>query len=110
MSVDQRDVSTVLVALANPTRRDLLDALADEGRASATSLAGSLPVSRQAVTKHLQVLEDARLVRCGRAGREVLYQVRPEPLTASARWLADLAATWERRLAAIKREAEHPDD
>jgi hypothetical protein len=63
-------------------------------------------VSRQAVIKHLHVLEDVGLVIGGRAGREVLYQVRPEPLDISARWLADRAAAWDRRLAAIKRVAE----
>jgi DNA-binding transcriptional ArsR family regulator len=102
-------VAGVLAALADPTRRQLLDALADAGRASATALAGRLPVSRQAVVKHLQVLETAGLVEAARAGREVLYSVRPEPLDASARWLADLSAAWDRRLAAIKRAAEAPD-
>jgi DNA-binding transcriptional ArsR family regulator len=66
-------------------------------------------VSRQAVVKHLQVLEAAGLVQAARAGREVLYSVRPEPLDASARWLAELSAAWDRRLAAIKRAAEAPD-
>jgi DNA-binding transcriptional ArsR family regulator len=107
--LDLGTVGTVLVALADPTRRLLLDALVEEGQASATTLAGHLPVSRQAVVKHLQVLEDAGLVIGGRAGRQVLYRVRPDPLDASARWLADLAATWDRRLDAIKRAAEAPD-
>ncbi|SDK59481.1 ArsR/SmtB family transcription factor [Nonomuraea jiangxiensis] len=102
-------VGTVLGALADPTRRLLLDALAEKGQASATTLAGRLPVSRQAVVKHLQVLEEAGLVRGVRAGREVLYTVRPAPLDASARWLADLATAWDRRLTALKRAAEAPD-
>lgn len=100
------DVGAVLVALADPTRRRLLDALADEGSASATNLAGRLPVTRQAVAKHLRVLSEAGIVAGGRAGREVLYRVRPEPLDASARWLSDLAAAWDRRLEALKRAAE----
>ncbi len=107
-SADRRDIATVLVALADPTRRQLLDALVQEGQASATTLAGLLPVSRQAVVKHLRVLEIAGLVSAGRAGREVLYRVRPGPLDVSARWLADLAAAWDRRLDAIKRAAEYP--
>ncbi|GAB2884611.1 ArsR/SmtB family transcription factor [Streptomyces mayteni] len=106
MSHDQRDIGPVLVALADPTRRRLLDALAEAGQASATTLAGRLPVSRQAVVKHLQVLLDAGLVSGGRAGREVLYRVRPAPLDASARWLDELSASWDRRLAALKRAAE----
>jgi DNA-binding transcriptional ArsR family regulator len=102
------DIGTVLIAISDPTRRRLLDALAEEGTASATRLADRLPVSRQAVVKHLRVLEGAGLVSGARAGREVRYEVRPEPLDASARWLADLAATWDRRLAALKRAAETP--
>lgn len=100
------EIGEVLVALADPTRRMLLDVLADEGRASATTLAGRLPVSRQAVVKHLQTLERAGLVTGGRSGREVLYLVRPERLDVSARWLARLASNWERRLESVKRAAE----
>ena len=106
MTGDRQDIGTVLAALADPTRRQLLEALADAGDASATTLAGRLPVSRQAVVKHLSVLEDAGLVTAGRAGREVLYRVRPDPLAASARWLTDLAGAWDRRLAMLKRAAE----
>lgn len=102
------DIGPVLAALADPTRRQLLDTLAEAGQASASTLAAYLPVSRQAVMKHLHVLEDVGLVTRGRAGREVLYQVRPEPIGVSARWLADRAAAWDRRLAAIKRAAEAP--
>lgn len=105
----QRDnIGPVLFALADPTRRQLLDTLAEAGQASASTLAVYLPVSRQAVIKHLHVLEDVSLVTRGRAGREVLYQVRPEPLGVSARWLAERAAAWDRRLATIKRAAETP--
>ncbi|TDC67627.1 ArsR/SmtB family transcription factor [Streptomyces hainanensis] len=102
----ERAIGSVLVALADPTRRRLLDALAEAGQASATTLAGRLPVSRQAVVKHLQVLLDAGLVSGGRAGREVLYRVRPAPLDASARWLDALSASWHRRLAAPNQAPE----
>ena len=102
------EVGDVLAALADPTRRALLDVLADAGQASATVLAARLPVSRQAVVKHLQVLEAAGLVTGARAGREVRYAVRPEPLDAAARRLAALAAGWDRRLLAVKRAAEAP--
>ena len=110
MSASQRDVGPVLVALADPTRRRLLEVLAEAGQASASTLAKRLPVSRQAVMKHLHVLEGAGLVNGGRAGREVLYRVRPEPLDASACWLSGLAAAWDRRLAVLKRAAETPAD
>ncbi|MFE6055245.1 ArsR/SmtB family transcription factor [Kitasatospora sp. NPDC056446] len=99
-------VDTVLAALADPTRRRLLDLLAAQGEATATTLARHLPVSRQAVVKHLAVLDTAGLVTCGRTGREVRYAVRPAALDATARWMASLAADWDRRLARIKHIAE----
>ncbi|MFD7877940.1 ArsR/SmtB family transcription factor [Streptomyces sp. NPDC059766] len=99
-------VDGVLAALADPTRRRLLELLAARGQATATSLAEHLPVSRQAVVKHLAVLDTAGLVRGGRVGREVRYAVRPDALDTTARWMASLAADWDRRLAAIKDAAE----
>lgn len=104
-------LDAVLVALAEPTRRQLLDLLADRGEASASTLAGALPVTRQAIVKHLAVLDDAGLVSGRRVGREVLYRTRPERLAEAARDLSELATAWESRLATIKRLAEeggHP--
>ncbi|MFD3502310.1 ArsR/SmtB family transcription factor [Streptomyces sp. NPDC058676] len=110
MTPGQRDadeaVDSVLAALADPTRRQLLDLLAARGEATATTLAEPLPVSRQAVVKHLAVLDAAGLVSGSRVGREVRYAVRPAALDATARWMASLAADWDRRLANIKRVAE----
>lgn len=103
------EADDVFVALADPTRRRLLDALAARGEASATILAADLPVSRQALVKHLAVLDRAGLVSGSRRGREVRYTVRPERLDATARWLRGLAAEWDARLAAIKRLAEAGD-
>jgi len=99
-------VDGVLVALADPTRRQMLDLLAAQGVATATTLAARLPVSRQAVVKHLAVLDAAGLVSGSRVGREVRYAVRPAALDATARWMARLASDWDRRLANIKRVAE----
>ncbi|MER8184801.1 metalloregulator ArsR/SmtB family transcription factor [Kitasatospora sp. NPDC094015] len=99
-------VDGVLAALADPTRRRLLDLLAEQGGSTATALAEHLPVTRQAVVKHLAVLDAAGLVTGGRVGREMRYAVRPAALDATARWMAGLAADWDRRLAAIKRIAE----
>ncbi|WP_371478648.1 ArsR/SmtB family transcription factor [Kitasatospora sp. NBC_00315] len=99
-------VEGVLAALADPTRRLLLDLLAARGELTATALAEQLPVSRQAVVKHLAILDAAGLVRGGRVGREVRYEVRPAALDATARWMAALAGDWDRRLAGIKRVAE----
>jgi len=99
-------VDSVLTALAEPMRRQLLDLLAAQGEATATTLAERLPVSRQAVVKHLAVLDAAGLVAGNRVGREVRYAVRPAALDGTARWMAALAADWDRRLATIKRVAE----
>jgi len=99
-------VGAVLAALADPTRRQLLDVLAARGAASATTIAAALPISRQAVVQHLAVLRDAGLVSGDRVGREVRYVVRPQPLDAAARWMLDRAAEWDRRLETIKRLAE----
>ena len=97
----------VFAALADPTRWRVLTLLAEQGEATATSLAGGLPVSRVAVVKHLAVLDRAGLVEGRREGREVRYTVRTEPLSETARWMAGLALQWDTRLAAIKRIAEH---
>jgi DNA-binding transcriptional ArsR family regulator len=100
------EVDEVWAAVADPTRRRLLDVLLAHGEATATTLAGELPVTRQAVAKHLAVLDRAGLVEGRRRGREVLYAVRPERLDAATRWMARVAEQWDERLAAIKRIAE----
>ena len=93
-------------AMADPTRRRVLDALLEQGEASTTTLARGLPVTRQAVAKHLAVLDRVGLVAGRRRGREVRYVVRPERLDDAAEALARVAAQWDRRLARIKRLAE----
>ena len=105
-AIPAEPVDDVLAALADPTRRRLLDLISASGTASATELAGGLPVTRQAVVKHLVVLDAAGLVTGRRLGREVRYEVRPAALEATARWMASLAADWDRRLARIKAVAE----
>jgi DNA-binding transcriptional ArsR family regulator len=99
-------------AIADPSRRRVLDLLVSKGDVSASWLAGQVPFSRQAVSKHLVVLEDARLVRRRKKGREVLYQVQADRLDQAAKAMADVAAQWDRRLAAIKRlsEAAHAEE
>jgi DNA-binding transcriptional ArsR family regulator len=80
--------------------------LAQQGDGTATTLAAQLPVSRPAVIKHLIVLDRAGLVTRQRSGREVRYRVEPARLDATARRIADLAAAWDTRLAALKALAE----
>lgn len=99
-------VDAVFVALADPTRRQLLELLGDRAAASATALAGRLPVTRQAVVKHLAILEGSELVTRRRDGREVVFTVQPERLVAAASWMTSLAASWEERLQLLKRVAE----
>lgn len=103
---DDDPASRVFAALADPTRRQVLGLLGAEGERTATALAERLPISRQAIVKHLAVLDEAGLVTARRVGREVRHSVRPEALEATARWMAALASDWDRRLATIKRLAE----
>ena len=93
-------------AVAEPTRRRLLDVLLARGEATATTLANELPVTRQAVAKHLAVLDRAGLVERQQRGREVHYAVRPERLDAAAEAMARVATEWDQRLAEIERLAE----
>ena len=100
------EVDEIFAALAEPVRRRMLEVITSHGEATATTVAAEMPITRQAVTKHLAVLEGAGLVASHRQGREVLYEVRPEPLTGAARWMQQLASEWDARLQAIKRLAE----
>jgi DNA-binding transcriptional ArsR family regulator len=106
MSPATAEVDELLSAVADPTRRRVLDLLLHRGEATATTLAGQLPVSRQAVTKHLAVLNRAGLVEGRRHGREVQHAIRPQRLAVATRSLAQVAAEWDTRLLAIKRIAE----
>lgn len=104
-------IEGVLSALADPTRRQLLDRLGNHGEATATALAAEMSITRQAVVQHLAVLQVAGLVRGQRIGRERRFVVCPQRLTEMARWMDSIAALWDSRLAAIKRIAEkaHPE-
>lgn len=103
-------VEVVLGALADTTRRQILDRLARIGEATATTLAAEMSVTRQAIVQHLAILEAACLVKGQRIGRERRFVVCPQRLTETARWMDSLAAQWDSRLVAIKRIAEraHP--
>jgi DNA-binding transcriptional ArsR family regulator len=106
MSSVAAEVDELWSAVADPTRRRVLDGLLDHGEATATMLAGELPVTRQAVAKHLAVLNRAGLVEGKRRGREMRYAIRPKRLDAATRSMAQVAAEWDARLSAIKRIAE----
>jgi len=93
----------VFEALADPNRRFLLEELGRREGATATELAAQLPVTRQAVTKHLAVLADAGLVERERVGRETRYRPTPEPLEAAIAWMARVGGEWDVRLARLRR-------
>lgn len=93
-------------AIGDPSRRRVLELVVSNEEASASWLAGRVPFSRQAVSKHLVVLERAGLISRRRRGREVIYQVEADRLDQVTRAMAELAAQWDQRLATIKRLAE----
>lgn len=92
----------VFDALGDPTRRAVLQAVARSGPVTATELARSFPVTRQAVVKHLTTLAAAELVVTERVGREVRYQLAPGPLRGATSWLADVGAEWDARLSRLR--------
>jgi DNA-binding transcriptional ArsR family regulator len=98
--VDAR-VDRIFAALADPSRRSMLERLAERGSASQSELADELPVTRQAVAKHLTTLSNAGLVRAERRGRETRYELDSAPLDAAAEWLERVGAEWDERLAAL---------
>jgi DNA-binding transcriptional ArsR family regulator len=106
MSTALAEDDALWAAVADPTRRRVLDALLEHGDANPTMLAEGLPVTRQAVAKHLVVLSRVGLVAGRRRGREVRYTLRPERLDDAAGAMAHVAAQWDGRLARIKRLAE----
>ena len=99
-------VGAVFGALADPTRRHLVETLAAHPGTSATALAAGLPISRQAVAKHLKLLGEAGLVNCHRSGREALFELEPSPLAEAAEWIGAVGAEWDGRLARLRRLLE----
>lgn len=105
--MSEPDAATaVFAALADANRRRVLELVSADPGATASTLAGRLPISRQAVAKHLEVLVDAGLVAAVRSGREVRHHVRVDPLRDTAAWLLARADAWDDRLQALKSAAE----
>ena len=96
----------VFTAVGDPTRRSILDRLRRDGPLSVTELAERVPMTRQAVTKHLDVLEAAGLIERRVVGRERMHSLNPAPLTALGDWLAPYEAEWDARLERLR---EHVD-
>lgn len=99
-ATSQTDLDHTLIALADPTRRAILQRLS-RGEARVTELAQPFAMSLNAVSKHIRMLERARLVRRRRAGREHLLSLNPQPLDAAAEWIAAQRALWTARLDAL---------
>lgn len=91
----------VFAALADPTRRHVVATLAAQESATPTQLAAELPMTRQAIAKHLVTLDAAGLVSHRRVGRETHYALTPQGLTDAASWMAEVGAQWDARLARL---------
>jgi len=98
---DER-VGMVFAALGDPTRRQVVESLASEGEMTATELAEQIPVTRQAIAKHLATLSEAGLVSAEAHGREVRYRLTPAPMRQAVAWLAETGAEWDERLARLR--------
>jgi DNA-binding transcriptional ArsR family regulator len=96
----------VFEALADPTRRAVIRALSETGPSTLSELSAGLPVTRQAVSKHLVVLQEAGLVRAEGAIRGRRYAFTPDPLADAMGWIADVGGDWDARLARLKGLAE----
>jgi len=105
MVEDVSSLDRVYRALADPTRRRLLEALRD-GDARITDLAAPLPMSFAAVARHVAALEDAGLVGRDVRGREHWLSVRPAPLREAETWIAEQTEFWERRADALAAHLE----
>ena len=92
------DVGAVFSALADPTRREVVRSLAAQPGLTASHLAGELPITRQAVAKHLNALSGAGLVQARREGRETRYTLTPAPLAEAIEWMSEVGAAWDSRL------------
>ncbi len=102
-------VGATFAALADPTRRFVIETLLREGSASVPSVTAALAMSRQAVAKHMTALHEAGLIeRVPGAGRTVRYRLHPGALGPAARWLRDTEATWDARLARLTDAVERP--
>jgi DNA-binding transcriptional ArsR family regulator len=98
------DPGPVFAALADPTRRQVVQLLAAHPGLTASALAGELPVSRQAIAKHLAQLRDAGLAEAEHAGRETRYRLTPEPLAGAMEWMVQAGGRWDTRLERLKRQ------
>jgi DNA-binding transcriptional ArsR family regulator len=103
-------MESVFATIADPTRRRILEVLRTSGPLSVKALADPLPMSRQAVTKHLDILSSSGLIQIERVGRERLHRLEPHSLREVADWLKPYEAFWDTRLARLKRHLDEKED
>ena len=99
------DLGALFAALADPTRRQVIRSLSGAEPVTASGLAAELPMTRQAIAKHLGALERAGLVEPHREGRETRYRLTPEPLDGAIAWMEEVGARWDRSLARLSERA-----
>jgi DNA-binding transcriptional ArsR family regulator len=100
--VNEKRIGAVFSALGDATRRHVVECLAEEGALTATELAERVPVTRQAIAKHLSTLAEAGLVASEPQGREVRYHLTPGPMSEAVGWIADTGAEWDSRLRRLR--------
>jgi DNA-binding transcriptional ArsR family regulator len=103
MTRRKADPGQVLAAISDPTRREVIRALSEEGPQTLAGLAAELPVTRQAVAKHLLLLEEAGLVEASGDTRRRSYRLTPGPLSDAMDWMMDVGAAWDERLKRLQR-------
>ena len=104
--VAENTVNTLLTALADPTRRQIVEILSDGQVLSLSEITGHFGISRQAVTKHLAILNDAGIVASQRRGRDRDNRLRPDGLDPLREWFSHYSAFWDDRLSALKQQVE----
>jgi DNA-binding transcriptional ArsR family regulator len=106
MSAPERIAAGVFFALGDPTRLSVVRKLGSGGALSATALSTGAKVTRQAIVKHLQVLEGAGLVTHEKRGREVLYALEPDRLTDARAFIDSISASWDRAIDRLRKLVE----
>jgi DNA-binding transcriptional ArsR family regulator len=104
----RRSEAPVFAALGDETRLSLVAKLGDGRRSSITDLTEGSKLTRQAIAKHLRVLESARIVRCARSGREALFELNPRPLQETRDYLDLISRQWDDALHKLKSHVEKP--
>lgn len=108
MTSSEESIQAVFFALSDSTRRQVMNSLSEGGPATASELAARLPVTRQAIAKHLAALTEAGLATGERTGREKRYHLTPSPFSDAMAWMTEVGGRWDERLDALKRHLEDP--